>query len=513
MIINKKFYEVIIMKNAVKILSILLILSMTFIMFSCKTPTNSNENNPIPDDVNGNPGDGAADGENATEAEILFPHDPINLGGAIFKILTGQEWASDNLDIEDYDIEEMNGDVLNDAIYKRNLIIMETYNLKLESVRANDKIKSLLTKTINAGIDEYDAVAPLLNHANEFASKGYGINMYETELTLDAPWWDQNILKSTSVGGAAYFIVGDIFIKHYDGIPMLMFNKKLLADLGLDSPYNFVYENKWTFDKFNEMVKGVYVDFDNSGKRNRYDRYGFATQVDYLISFVNGSGQLFMDKDGDDMPVFVGYTEKMTNIFEKLLEHYVSDDTYCTHRDASKEGSGWNSSEPLQSWVFPEGRALFYWGMPRFMGLYLRNMEDDFGILPIPKWDSSQDKYYAAVNGWNSYTYMLPRTVQNIERNSIILDAMAYHGLKLIKPAYYEVCLQRKYTRDEESSAMLDIIFSSAHYEPGGSGTFVGALCDAIQKGDVNIASIYEKNQGKIETEIAKLIDAYDAAR
>jgi len=501
------------MIKTVKIISVLLILSMALMTFSCKDPAaDSGDGNPVASgDANSADiiaGGDADNGENAAAEEAIpFPYadEKIDLNGASFKILTGREWDNTNVYIEDYEIEEMNGEVLNDAIYTRNLIIEDMYNLKLEAVQAGDQIKALMGRTIKAGMDEYGAVAPLLNHAGTFASEGYAVNIYETALSIDAPWWDRNILESTSVGGAAYYIAGDIFIKHYDGIPMIMFNKKMLADFGLQSPYNLVENNQWTFDKFNEMVKGVYVDLDQNGKKNRYDRYGFTTQVDYCLSFVNGSGQLFMDKDKDDLPVFVGYTEKMANIFDKLLEHYASDDTYCIHRDASKEG-GWNTGNTPENWVFPEGRSLFYWGLSRFMGLYLRDMEDDFGILPIPKWDSSQDRYYSTVNGWNSFTYMLPRTVTDAERNSIILDAMAYHGMKLIKPAYYEICLQRKYARDEESSAMLDIIFSSAHYEPGGAGAFIGALCDSIQTGAVNISSIYVRNIGRIEQAIQDLI-------
>jgi len=501
-----------IMKNTIKIFAMLLILSVALVIFACGPEPGVNTSDGAVAPGSAEPG-GGDDGDPAL-AEIPFPHrhEEIDLKGDAFKILTGQEWANDNLYIEDYEIEEMNGEVLNDAVYQRNLIIMEMYNLKFEAVQANERIRSLLGRTIQAGIDEYDAVAPLLNHANSFAADGYAVNIYDTALSVDAPWWDRNILESTSVGGAAYFIAGDIFIKHYDGLPMLMFNKKLLADFGLESPYNFVENNEWTIDKFNEMVKGFYLDIDDTGRKNRYDRYGFATQVDYLISFVNGAGQLFMDKDDDDLPVFVGYTEKMASIFDKLLAHYASDDTYCIHRDASREG-GWNTGNTPANWVFPEGRSLFYWGLSRFMGLYLRDMEDDFGIVPIPKWDSRQERYYSTVNGWNSYTFMLPRTVTNIERNSIILDAMAYHGRKLILPAYYEVCLQRKYTRDEESAAMLDIIFSSAHYEPGGAGAFIGALCDEIQKGAVNIASIYERNIGRIEQAIQDLMESYENNR
>ena len=500
------------MKRTIKILLVIFTLSVSFTVFSCKSSTGS------ADSTDGNTADAnttAADGaESTTESDIPFPYanDAIDLKGAKFKILTGQEWASDNLDIKDFDIEEMNGEVLNDAIYKRNLIIMEMYNLKFETIHANDQIKNLMSKTIKSGIDEYDAVAPLLNHASTFAASGYAVNIYETALSIDAPWWDQNILKSTSIGGAAYYTAGDIFMKHYDGLAMLTFNKKLLADLGLESPYNLVNNNQWTIDKFNEMVKGVYLDLDNNNKKSRYDRFGFATQVDYLISFVNGCGQLFMDKDANDMPVFVGNSEKMSNVLDKILAHYISDDTYCIHRDASKEG-GWNPGNVPQKWVFPEGRALFYWALPRFLDLYLRDMEDDFGIVPIPKWDSSQEKYYSTVNGWNSYTFMLPSTVTDVERNSIILDAMAYYGRKLIKPAYYDVCLQRKYARDEESSGMLDIIFSSAHYEPGGASIFIDALCAAAQNGKVNMASIYEKNAGKIDKAIQDSIASYEKAK
>ncbi|MCL1859526.1 MAG: hypothetical protein FWF92_09895 [Oscillospiraceae bacterium] len=505
------------MKKAIKIISVILILSMVFITLSCgSNSSDSNGGNPTSDIANSgdvSSGDGTQDDEPAAEIEIPFPHETINLGGAIFKILIDKQWSGNSLDIEDYDIEEMNGEVLNDAIYQRNLIIEETYNLKFEGIHADDSVEAAMNKTIKAGMDEYDAVAPRLMKAAVFAAKGYGINMYDTYLSLDAPWWDQNILKDTSIGGAAYFISGDIFIKHYDGIALLMFNKKLLTDLGLESPYILVNENKWTMDKFNEMVKGVYLDLDQDGKHNRYDRYGFVTQVDYLPSFVNGSGELFITKDKDDLPVFTGNSEKISNILDKMLDAYVPD-TYDMHRDAYGKENG--SGQLVQFWVFPEGRSLFYWAFPRYMDLGLRDMEDDFGIVPIPKWDSNQSRYYATVNNWHSYTYMLPVTVGDVERNSIILDAMAYHGRKIIRPAYYDVCLQRKYTRDEDSAAMLDIIFSSTVYDIATVytiGGFVDALCDNIQKGQINLTSIYEKQVGKIDKEIDKLIQNFEDAK
>ncbi|MCL2814136.1 MAG: hypothetical protein FWD23_06005, partial [Oscillospiraceae bacterium] len=103
-----------------------------------------------------------------------------------------------------------------------------------------------------------------------------------------------------------------------------------------------------------------------------------------------------------------------------------------------------------------------------------------------------------------------------VTQNSIILDAMAYHGRKMIKPAYYDVCLQRKYTRDEDSSAMLDIIFSSTVYDIGrvfAIGGYLDALCDTIKKSQNTVMSTYDKLQGKIEKELSKLIESYQDAQ
>jgi hypothetical protein len=149
------------------------------------------------------------------------------------------------------------------------------------------------------------------------------------------------------------------------------------------------------------------------------------------------------------------------------------------------------------------------------MDLGLRDMEDDFGILPIPKWDSSQSRYYATLNNWHSYTFMLPATVGDVEKNSVVLDAMAYHGRQLIRPAYYDVCLQRKYTRDEDSSDMLDIIFSSTFYDIGtvyDIGGWTDAIQGTLENNRINIASSFERSQGRIERDLTRLIESFENA-
>ncbi|MCL2816042.1 MAG: hypothetical protein FWD23_15715, partial [Oscillospiraceae bacterium] len=294
--------------NSKQILAIILLaVTVVFIMVSCNADTNDNsgDNQPEAAVENNNQSSNETDNESAAEPEIPFPHtefDWINSrGDNKFIILIDKQWSGNSLDILDYAIEEMNGEVLNDSIYNRNLIIEEMFELKFESVHRDGDMDSFVNRIMRAGLDEYDAMAPRLMNAARFAASGYGVNVFDTALTLDAPWWDQNIIQDTSIGGAAYMFAGDIFTYHYDGIALLMFNKRLLSDLGLESPYNLVNNNEWTMDNFNQMVKGVYIDLNQSGTMDRYDRYGFVTQADYVTSFVNGAGEKFITKDENDL--------------------------------------------------------------------------------------------------------------------------------------------------------------------------------------------------------------------
>jgi len=502
-------------KSAKFILSAVLILSVALAVFACGSEPEENTGGGItaPDSA-GESNAGNSGSETGPGEEVLppFPHETTNWSGETFKILIDMQWSGNSLNIEDYNIEEMNGEVLNDAIYNRNLIIEEMFNLKLEGFQRDDDMESFVNRLMRAGEDEYHAFAPRLMHAARFAANGHGINVHETALTLDAPWWDQNIVNDTSIGGASYFFAGDIFTYHYDGIALLMFNKKLLADYGMPSPYGYVHNNEWTMDKFNEMVKGFYQDLNQNERMDRHDLYGFVTQVDYVTSFINASGERFVSKDSDDLPFFTGATEKISNIFDKMNEVYL-EDTYCMHRNAYGRENG--SGELVQFWVFPEGRSLFYWAFPRYIDLGLRGMDDDFGIIPIPKWDSNQARYYATVNNWHSYTFMLPSTVADVEKNSIVLDAMAYHGRKMILPAYYDVNLQRKHARDEESSDMLDIIFTSTFYDIGtvySIGNWTDDVQGALENNRLNIASLAERSQNRIDRDITRLIENFEKA-
>jgi len=489
-------------------------LAVTAVITSCggSGAKNSNER----DVTSENPASESAKTEIGGNSDSIpdFPHELQTFGGRTFNILVEDE-PMNFLEITDYDMEEEPGDVLNTAIYRRNQIVEEKLEIKLKGVhQVRDKIRGVLSKSIKAGSGDYDAAAMRLENAAPAAMAGECVNLNKLEnLSLDMPWWDQNILRDTSVCGQSYLIAGDIFTKHYDAIAMLFFNKKLFSDYALENPYLLVENGQWTLDKFKELMKNFTRDIDGDGVITYKDMFGFSTQADFLTSMLNGCGVKFAEKDGNDIPYFTGGSEKMDSVINKVLDIYVND-SFCCLRDAYDKKIAFDGMH--QFMVFPEGRSLFFWGMPRFIEIGLRNMNDDFGILPIPKYDSSQSRYYStAANGWHSYAWLIPQSSGDPENTAYIMDTMAYYGRIYILPAYYDVVLTRKYTRDNESSGMLDIIFNSTVYDLGdlyNIGGFRSSLENMIRTTNSNnMASELEKAQNKIEKDLNKLISQFES--
>ena len=137
----------------------------------------------------------------------------------------------------------------------------------------------------------------------------------------------------------------------------------------------------------------------------------------------------------------------------------------------------------------------------------LRGMETDFGILPFPKYDEKQEKYYSNVlDGWIN---CVPITNTDFEMTSVIMEALAVESRNLVLPAYLETALRTKYSRDDESLEMLNIIEQGRTVDFGLHIIVRTPLVNqgiAVQKN--NFASQVEKDRNKID----KLLSDYNEA-
>lgn len=132
----------------------------------------------------------------------------------------------------------------------------------------------------------------------------------------------------------------------------------------------------------------------------------------------------------------------------------------------------------------------------------MRSTSFDFGLVPFYKWDESQEEYYTTMHDGVSM-FCVPITSQNDEAVGATMEALGVEGYYSVLPAYYDVTLQGKYTRDENSNKMLEIIRSSVictfdmvyNYQLGGVSTFWG---NARIKGNERFRVILRVEQGQV---------------
>ena len=89
-------------------------------------------------------------------------------------------------------------------------------------------------------------------------------------------------------------------------------------------------------------------------------------------------------------------------------------------------------------------------------------MEADFGVLPPPKYDEAQDRYYSVM--LNPYMQMIPVTVEDPERSGHVLDVLAAASHDTVVDAYVNVTLSGKVARDADTVRMLRLVFDDLSY-------------------------------------------------
>ena len=144
-----------------------------------------------------------------------------------------------------------------------------------------------------------------------------------------------------------------------------------------------------------------------------------------------------------------------------------------------------------------------------------RAMETDFGIVPVPKFDESQKNY--SVYAYPFYPMLtIPSTYageeDSLDMIGAIMEGLASSSYKHLTPAFYDTAFATKYTRDEESIEMLDIILRSRIYDwmtIFNFGNIYSSIHSQIEKNNLNIVSLYEKSEAKAQADIQKLMDAY----
>ena len=441
-----------------------------------------------------------------------------NYGGADFRVLVPDPGFLRSMD-EIYSEEEI-GDVMNDAVYTRNRLIENMLNINIRLVIGPSghwlvDLPVYARKIIQAGDDAFDAMDGVYQPPLAFA--GLLANLYNVpNMNLAKPWWDQRMIEDLSFGKSKlYYIIGDIGYYGMSGVSCYIFNKRLFADNGFEYPYEKVRQGKWTFDEFEKLVKEAARDLDGDGIMDYKDQWGFAGNSGTVLWSMLGCGEKIVSLDANGIPYLNSLNERHIQVVTALGK-LTSDKNNVLLAENIK------SSDPYEeiSAARLDGRILFFnttiAGIPD-----LREYEYDFGVLPHPKFDENQKEYCNPATSYSSgaSSFSIPITNTDVERTGMILDVTAGYSGDIIIPALIDVALKSKFTRDEESAEMIELILKTKFFdivmEYGWGRITLGDLywdvysALTLQGADSFISEI-EKRIGKAENDIDEFITTFE---
>ena len=353
--------------------------------------------------------------------------------------------------------DEGEGDVINDAIYQRYMRVQDLLNCTVEVLDTEDRysIGTTLRDSITAGTSDYDAALLGYSLPTVFSDQYLCDLKSIPTLNLDRNWWDQNAINDFTINNHLYVATGDVSYVNLQGSMIIYYNKKIASDFKLPNLYDLVRNNQWTMDKLTEFATLCTSEMTGDDSLSTDDQVGFVGEATAMAYFFNASGQRTIINDGSTLTV-----SPLTNRYISAVEAYsslVANPAIALH-DVNYPNS------PITA--FSEGRIAFLCDAV-YKSPVLRNMDTDFGILPLPMLDDQQDTYYTPVNYyWASYA-VIPANNPRINDTGVLLDAFAYYGYKLTRPAVYEASFDSKIARDEESREMMDLILESTTYDIG----------------------------------------------
>ncbi len=514
------------MKKVLSVFLAVVFLTCAAVMAACSETASDNSSTDV---SKAESQDIESDGETDSSAESSAEPDIVteNFGGAEFTVLVlgGTGILSEILTNElTEDSKSWLTESVNEAIAERNRQTEARLNIVIkervvESGRVGGQMLTYIRNEIAGSGYTFDVCAPSIYDCGTLAAEGNFWNLRDIpSINTENPWWDQSFNESMTINDCLYFTLGDIGLTNKNATPVVYFNKNLAGNLGISASdlYGLVRENKWTFDKAYQYAKLLSIDEDNNSKIDYKDSVGWAGQADDSWNFFFASGEKLVSPQSDGTLALSMYNTRSVDVAEKMYtmfrdgQHYISANNYFS-----------DAAEPTYDCTgkaFIEGRVLFFSDNMAFMH-YFAAMEDDFGVLPTPKYDDSQDSYYSLINPWTGNAFAVPFTLSEEEAYfaGAVLDVMGYYSSSTVAYEYEQRTLKYQKTRDEDSIEMLQLILNTRGCDIGiiynigsSSGTSLPTMLQNIMTSASGaFTSKYEAIAEAAQVDLDKVMESY----
>lgn len=438
-----------------------------------------------------------------------LPDDLDYTGETIHIISRDSDWVRDEIRVN-----ELNGDVVNDAVYNRNSVVEERLGLKIDNITVagtdNYAVAEEVRTAVKAGSDEFDILANSVYSSIMYSAENIFHNLYNCEyLDLEKPYWAQGFNQAASFGEAQYMCTGAAALTLYRYMFVTFFNKDVLAEVTDVNLYEVVNQGKWTLDYHHELANQFYTDLNGNGQSDETDRFGFVcTNMAYIDAYWSSCQLPILVKDESNAYVYSVDLEKMSAAVDKILNLWYNCEgshIFESVSDAENQLIGTRAISERRT-------ATTTLRLVSVETDEFRNMTDRYGIIPIPKMDETQTGYQTFLHDqFTAFGIVSTVKESRLQMMGAYLEAMAEESYKSLVPTYYELALKTKYVSDEESGQMLDMIYRSVYIDAGVLYTKTvdvhQQLRTIIRSGNNTVASMFKATSKVVSKMITKLND------
>ena len=238
----------------------------------------------------------------------------------------------------------------------------------------------------------------------------------------------------------------------------MYFNKTLVNNAGVTSPYTYVADNNWTFETFFQSARDVGATIAGN------DGLGYVSQiwrgpVDAL--YASGHSTIVIRED------------KTFAIDIQNQRSYDTIDAFTAFlkESCSKQESDLGAARQL----FTNNNLVYFDDNIKVATTTYKDI--NFGILPFPKYSADVADYQSLVgSGTDTFAILAKTTDSNRQRIGDVVECLAYIGYTDVVPFYFDTVVSAQAVKDPESLESLAIIrrtliFDLGHYlNPGGIG-------------------------------------------
>ena len=434
-------------------------------------------------------------------------------------------------------VDAMNGDLVNDAIYNRNLKVESDLGVTLNFIThpgsGDRSFCNEISKVVLSGTGDYDLIAGygyfLTAVVRNWCYANLKVLEDESSLDLSKPWWNQFYVSEATLADQIYTVTGDLAISSVSRAGCIFFNKRLADEHlaqwgGTAGLYKLVEDGDWTFDKFAEICKDVYNDEDGDGQRSVDDFYAFSSIWSGPLpsdAFQFGMDARITRKGEDGVPVLEYNNERSADVISKLYR-FNTDSAGVLYKTASSPEFLYSSERGSSIIIdkFINGTLIFY-AYSIDTAKQFSDMNDDFGLLPMPKYNKEQDRYYTSHDG--SYTAfavaadLLDERKEKTDLVGTVFEKLSEESYRNVTPNYFETVMKYRYLRtdaeNQKDIKMYDLIRDGNNFN---FGLIYSSMLEDVsfayrhiigRYGNDNSASYWQQNQSTVVTKFNNLIN------